>query len=49
MAGITPSPADALQSACDAIYLLSIFADPTIKGCAAFGTKGVAWPRCGSD
>ena len=41
MAGLTPSPADALQSACDIFYLLSIFADPTIKGCAAMGVKGV--------
>jgi hypothetical protein len=42
LAGSTPSIADSLQSACDIFYLLSIFADPTIKGCAAFGTKGVA-------
>ena len=42
MAGLTPSAADSIQSACDAMYLFSIFADPTIKGCAAFGTKGVA-------
>ena len=42
MAGLTPSAADSIQSACDAMYLLSIFADPTIKGCTAFGTKGVA-------
>jgi hypothetical protein len=41
LAGLTPSPADSIQSACDIFYLLSIFADPTIKGCAAFGTKGV--------
>ena len=41
MAGITPSAADSLQSACDMFYLLSIFADPTIKGCSAFGVKGV--------
>jgi hypothetical protein len=41
LAGSTPSIADSLQSACDIFYLLSIFADPTIKGCAAFGTKGV--------
>ncbi len=40
LAGLTPSPADSIQSACDIFYLLSIFADPTIKGCAAFGTKG---------
>jgi hypothetical protein len=41
LAGTTPSIADSLQSACDIFYLLSIFADPTIKGCAAFGTKGI--------
>jgi len=41
MAGTTPSIANSLQSACDIYYLLSVFADPTIKGCAAFGTKGV--------
>jgi hypothetical protein len=42
MAGLTPSAADSIQSACDAMYLFSIFADPTIKGCAAFGVKGPA-------
>ena len=31
-----------LQSGCDIFYLLSIFADPTIKGCAALGAKGPA-------
>jgi len=41
MAGITPPAANALQSACDMFYILSVFADPTIKGCAAFGVKGV--------
>ena len=41
MAGITPPAANALQSACDIFYILSVFADPTIKGCAAFGVKGV--------
>ena len=41
LAGLTPSPADSIQSACDIFYLLSVFADPNIKGCAAFGTKGV--------
>ena len=41
LAGTTPSIADSLQSACDIFYILSVFADPTIKGCAAFGTKGV--------
>lgn len=42
MAGTTPSIADSLQSACDIFYILSVFADPTIKGCAAFGVKGLA-------
>ncbi|ASY26740.1 hypothetical protein [Candidatus Planktophila versatilis] len=41
LAGNTPSPADSVQSACDIFYILSVFADPTIKGCTAFGTKGV--------
>jgi hypothetical protein len=41
MAGTTPSIANSLQSACDIFYILSVFADPTIKGCAAFGVKGV--------
>lgn len=31
-----------LQSGCDIFYLLSIFADPTIKGCSALGAKGPA-------
>ena len=30
-----------LQSGCDIFYILSVFADPTIKGCAALGTPGV--------
>jgi hypothetical protein len=42
LAGNTPSVADSLQSACDIFYILSVFADPTIKGCTALGTKGVA-------
>ena len=41
LAGTTPSIADSLQSACDIFYILSIFADPTIKGCTALGLKGV--------
>jgi len=41
MAGVTPSIADSIQSACDIFYILSVFADPTIKGCTAFGLKGV--------
>ena len=41
MSGVNPSLAESLQSACDIFYLLSVFADPTIKGCSAFGVKGV--------
>jgi len=41
MAGVTPS-GGATQSLCDAFYILSVFADPTIKGCAAMGVKGAA-------
>jgi hypothetical protein len=40
MAGVTPSIGQSLQSLCDAFYILSVFADPTIKGCAAMGIKG---------
>ena len=36
MAGITNASA-ALRTGCDLFYLLSVFADPNIKGCAAFG------------
>jgi len=42
LAGTTPSIADSLQSACDIFYILSVFADPAIKGCAALGVKGQA-------
>jgi hypothetical protein len=42
MAGVTPSIGQSLQALCDAFYILSVFADPTIKGCAAMGTKGLA-------
>jgi hypothetical protein len=42
LAGNTPSLADSIQSACDIFYILSVFADPTIKGCTALGVKGVA-------
>jgi len=31
-----------LQSGCDLFYIMSVFFDPTIKGCDAFGQKGVA-------
>jgi hypothetical protein len=42
MAGVTPSIGQSLQALCDAFYILSVFADPTIKGCAAMGVKGLA-------
>jgi len=42
MAGVTPSIGQSVQSLCDAFYILSVFADPTIKGCAAMGVKGAA-------
>ena len=42
MAGLA-TPSASIQSLCDYFYLLSVFADPTIKGCAAFGVaKGPA-------
>ena len=40
MAGVTPSIGPEVQSLCDMFYILSVFADPTIKGCAAMGVKG---------
>lgn len=40
MAATTPSVSESLQSACDIFYILSVFADPNIKGCTAFGVKG---------
>jgi hypothetical protein len=42
MAGVTPSIGQEVQSLCDMFYILSVFADPTIKGCAAMGVKGPA-------
>lgn len=36
MAGVTNASAS-LRTGCDLFYLLSVFADPKIKGCAAFG------------
>ncbi len=44
LAGLTPSIADSMQSACDIFYLLSIFADPTIKGLCSIGYSGASWP-----
>jgi len=42
MAGVTPSIGQEVQSLCDMFYILSVFADPTIKGCSAMGVKGLA-------
>ena len=42
MAGVTPSIGQEVQSLCDMFYILSVFADPTIKGCSAMGVKGPA-------
>ena len=42
MAGVTPSIGQEVQSLCDMFYILSVFADPTIKGCTAMGVKGPA-------
>ena len=40
MAGLTPPAGNEVKSLCDAFYIMSVFFDPTIKGCAAFGVKG---------
>ena len=40
MAGLTPPAGHEVKSLCDAFYIMSVFFDPTIKGCAAFGVKG---------
>ena len=40
MAGLTPPAGNEIKSLCDAFYILSVFANPDIKGCAAFGVKG---------
>jgi pimeloyl-ACP methyl ester carboxylesterase len=40
MSGVTPSFGQSLKSLCDAFYILSVFADPTIKGCPAFTGAG---------
>jgi hypothetical protein len=48
MAATTPSVSESLQSACDIFYILSVFADPTIKGCTAFGVKGLDGHRLAS-
>jgi len=48
MAATTPSASESLQSACDIFYILSVFADPSIKGCAAFGVKGLDGHRLAS-
>jgi pimeloyl-ACP methyl ester carboxylesterase len=41
LAGVSPSIANTLKSGCDFLYIFSVFFDPTIKGCAVMGTKGV--------
>jgi hypothetical protein len=46
-AGLT-AVGNSLLAACDLFYILSVFADPTIKGCAALGvSKGVAGHMAG--
>ncbi len=40
LAGLTETYVN-IRTACDMFYLFSVFADPTIKGCAAFGVPGV--------
>tara|TARA_B110000503_G_C7162500_1_gene420316 strand:- start:489 stop:2165 length:1677 start_codon:yes stop_codon:yes gene_type:complete len=42
LAGVTPSINNELKSGCDMLYIFSVFFDPTIKGCAVMGTKGLA-------
>ena len=41
MAGLEPAKTT-IASLCDTMYILSVFADPTIKGCAALGVKDSA-------
>ena len=41
MAGLEPAKTS-FKSLCDAMYILSVFADPTIKGCAALGVADPA-------
>ncbi|MDA2982118.1 MAG: hypothetical protein O3A11_05080 [Actinomycetota bacterium] len=41
LAGVSPSIGNLLKSGCDFLYIFSVFFDPTIKGCAVMGTKGV--------
>lgn len=40
-AGVAPSINNELKSGCDLLYMFSVFFDPTIKGCAVMGTKGL--------
>jgi pimeloyl-ACP methyl ester carboxylesterase len=42
LSGVSPSLGQSLKSLCDAFYIMSIFADPTIKGCPAFTGAGQA-------
>ena len=41
LAAVTPTIDNQLKSGCDLFYIFSVFFDPTIKGCAVMGTKGV--------
>jgi len=41
MAGVTPPLTNELRAGCDMFYIFSVFFDPTIKGCAVMGTKGI--------
>ncbi len=41
LAGVSPSIANSVKSGCDLLYIFSVFFDPTIKGCAVMGLKGV--------
>ena len=40
--GVATNIGRQLQSGCDLFFIMSVFFDPTIKGCDAFGGKGVA-------
>lgn len=42
MSAVSPSVGQSLKSACDLFYIMSVFADPTIKGCPAFYGTGLA-------
>ncbi len=42
MSAVSPSVGQSLKSLCDLFYIMSVFADPTIKGCPAFYGTGPA-------